>query len=242
LCGRDDVASLLPWCAPSVLMGCSSGKLVAHGRAAEPGGMVLAHLTAGSPAVVANLWDVTDRDIDRFTDALLRTWLLGDRTRAADAAGPPRSPAMSNTDDGTQLWSSLLPAAIVAARRACRLQYLIGCAPVVYGLPVSAIPTPLASDRDGGVDGSGTGGRGAVRGISQALAAAAPARAAGSAGAGDGDEVVHVRSATAAANMRPASDGFSSHGVTVPAGRPGPGPAAAKAATRAAAPRRKAAE
>lgn len=30
---------------------------------------------AGCPALVANLWDVTDRDIDRFSQALIRHWL-----------------------------------------------------------------------------------------------------------------------------------------------------------------------
>ena len=65
-------------CRPSVvLMGCSSGKLqsvnfpkenptghvpIMH---YEPEGIALSYLYAGSPCVVGNLWDVTDRDIDR---------------------------------------------------------------------------------------------------------------------------------------------------------------------------------
>ena len=65
-------------CRPSVvLMGCSSGKLqsvnfpkenptghvpIMH---YEPEGIALSYLNAGSPCVVGNLWDVTDRDIDR---------------------------------------------------------------------------------------------------------------------------------------------------------------------------------
>lgn len=31
---------------------------------------------AGSPCVVANLWDVTDRDVDRLSDAMLDRWGL----------------------------------------------------------------------------------------------------------------------------------------------------------------------
>lgn len=59
-----------------ILMGCSSGKLVSVNRKDsdssenmpifyEPEGIVLSYLCAGAPCVVGNLWDVTDRDIDR---------------------------------------------------------------------------------------------------------------------------------------------------------------------------------
>ena len=62
---------------PVVLMGCSSGRLqsvnvpneyssefefIMH---YEPEGIALSYLYAGAPCVVGNLWDVTDRDIDR---------------------------------------------------------------------------------------------------------------------------------------------------------------------------------
>ena len=65
-----------------------------------------------SPAIIANLWDVTDKDIDRFAEALLKAWL--------------------QANNGT---SSLLHL-ISRSREACRLQFLIGAAPVVYGLPL----------------------------------------------------------------------------------------------------------
>ena len=60
-----------------VLMGCSSGKLKSvnfpkdnpSGRINpiyyEPEGIALSYIFAGAPCVVGNLWDVTDRDIDR---------------------------------------------------------------------------------------------------------------------------------------------------------------------------------
>ena len=32
-------------------------------------------LYLNSPCILANLWDVTDRDIDRFTEELLKSWL-----------------------------------------------------------------------------------------------------------------------------------------------------------------------
>ena len=42
------------------------------------------YLFAPSPCVVANLWDVTDRDIDRFLEYLLKAWLA-----TANKATPP---------------------------------------------------------------------------------------------------------------------------------------------------------
>lgn len=64
-----------------------------------------------SPLVLGNLWDVTDRDIDRFTKALLESWLCsGSGSALLDHMG--------------------------ASRQATHLKHLIGAAPVVYGLPV----------------------------------------------------------------------------------------------------------
>ena len=65
---------------------------------------------------MACLWDVTDKDIDRFTKNILNNWLL----------------SLSDTEDSARLLDY-----IPAARRACKLQYLVGCASVVYGLPIS---------------------------------------------------------------------------------------------------------
>ncbi|RCV23198.1 hypothetical protein SETIT_4G279700v2 [Setaria italica] len=64
-------------CASAVLMGCSSGELHCKGSYA-PHGAPLSYLSGGSPAVVANLWDVSDKDIDRFSKALLHSWLRED--------------------------------------------------------------------------------------------------------------------------------------------------------------------
>lgn len=64
-----------------------------------------------SPFVLGNLWDVTDRDIDRFTKALLEAWF-------AAGSGAP------------------LLAYMGSSRQATHLKHLIGAAPVVYGLPV----------------------------------------------------------------------------------------------------------
>lgn len=98
-------------CASAMLMGCSSGRLLCKGEF-DPRGTVLAYLNAGCPAAVANLWDVTDRDIDRFANNLLAAWLRGP------------SPG------------ELLGDSMAEARGACKLSRLIGAAPVCYGLPI----------------------------------------------------------------------------------------------------------
>ncbi|KAK4106665.1 hypothetical protein N658DRAFT_439347 [Parathielavia hyrcaniae] len=51
--------------ATVLLMGCSSAALADNGEF-EPAGPVWNYMMAGCPAVVGTLWDVTDRDLDRF--------------------------------------------------------------------------------------------------------------------------------------------------------------------------------
>ncbi|TVY71488.1 Separin, partial [Lachnellula suecica] len=55
----------LETCAVTFLMGCSSGALTEAGEF-EPYGPPINYMHAGAPALVATLWDVTDKDIDRF--------------------------------------------------------------------------------------------------------------------------------------------------------------------------------
>ncbi|XP_037370735.1 separin isoform X2 [Talpa occidentalis] len=96
--------------AVALLFGCSSAALAVHGNL-EGAGIVLKYIMAGCPLFLGNLWDVTDRDIDRYTEALLQGWL---------GAGPG-APLLYHVNQ---------------ARQAPRLKYLIGAAPVAYGLPV----------------------------------------------------------------------------------------------------------
>ncbi|XP_037535521.1 separin [Nematolebias whitei] len=99
-----------PMRAASLLFGCSSAALAVRGNQ-EGQGIVLNYLVAGCPFILGSLWDVTDRDIDRFTKALLESWL---------SAGPG-APLLDHMG---------------SSRQATHLKYLIGAAPIVYGLPV----------------------------------------------------------------------------------------------------------
>ncbi len=60
---------------------------------------------------MANLWDVSDRDIDRFATHLIKSFA------ESPAACLPLTAYMSS------------------ARESCKLKWIIGAAPVVIGLP-----------------------------------------------------------------------------------------------------------
>ncbi|KAG2125362.1 peptidase family C50-domain-containing protein [Suillus bovinus] len=59
----------LPRCATTMLWGCSSGLLKEMGDF-DRVGTPFNYMLAGCPLLVANLWDVTDRDIDKFSQAV----------------------------------------------------------------------------------------------------------------------------------------------------------------------------
>ncbi|KAJ3153581.1 hypothetical protein HDU89_000623 [Geranomyces variabilis] len=107
-------------CAVALLMGCSSGRLKPVGEF-DPMGTPISYLLGGSRAVIANLWDVTDGDIDKFSHRVCAEWgLNGSRG--------------SNGEDEPD--SCTIDQAVAKSRDACKLKYLTGAAPVVYGVPV----------------------------------------------------------------------------------------------------------
>ncbi|OAA65723.1 separin [Niveomyces insectorum RCEF 264] len=124
--------------ATALLMGCSSAGLDYNGEF-ELQGPVWNYMLAGCPAVVGTLWDVTDKDIDRFAGRLFEEWGLlprgsfdekeakrrtksagrADRTAAAGAAASPATAAS-------------LVAAVVQAREAPRFRYLTAAAHLYF--------------------------------------------------------------------------------------------------------------
>ncbi|KAG5422064.1 ESP1 [Candida metapsilosis] len=98
---------------PCLLIGCSSGELQDHGHF-EPSGGIFNWINCGSPLVLANLWDVTDKDIDAFTISMFNKWGLLDETNEK-----------LNIAEAVRL-----------SREVCILKYLNGAAPVIYGLPL----------------------------------------------------------------------------------------------------------
>ncbi|CAI5712629.1 unnamed protein product [Hyaloperonospora brassicae] len=116
---RNKVLGLQPNCSAALLFGCSSGRLEREGIFG-PHGAVLAYLRAGSPAVLAMLWDVTDRDIDQLSVKVLQDWLLAN---TADVDGRCRR-------------RLALAKVLHDSRTVCKLKYLNGHAAICYGLPL----------------------------------------------------------------------------------------------------------
>jgi separase len=105
-------------CAVTILMGCSSGLLTQAGEF-EPYGTPINYMQAGSPALVAVLWDVTDKDIDRFAKSTFEHWGLFE------------GKGKGTTDGGKSLVE-----AVAKGRDASHLKYLTAAAVCVYGVPV----------------------------------------------------------------------------------------------------------
>ncbi|KAK9446764.1 peptidase family C50-domain-containing protein [Limtongia smithiae] len=113
-------------CAPTLLFGCSSGALHGGGCGSEfePWGTPLNYLVGGCPMLVANLWDVTDKDIDRFADVMLEEWGFYDGEAGEESEGK----------------RDAIGRAMADAREVCTLKYLNGAAPVLYGVPLTIKP------------------------------------------------------------------------------------------------------
>ncbi|CAR23282.1 separase [Lachancea thermotolerans CBS 6340] len=99
--------------APSFLLGCSSAFMENRGKL-EPTGVSYSYLLGGCPMVVGNLWDVTDKDIDKFSRTMFEELgLIG----------------------GSKIHKTVSEA-LALARGSCQLKYLNGAAPVMYGIPL----------------------------------------------------------------------------------------------------------
>lgn len=116
---KGDRIRNLKKCAPCLLIGCSSGSLQDWGEY-DTTGTLLNYTVAECPAILVNLWDVTDRDIDRFSKGVFQRWGLADET----------------ISHSHSLKSISLCEAVALSRDDCVLKYLVGAAPVVYGLPL----------------------------------------------------------------------------------------------------------
>ncbi len=89
--GQQDTDEQKPGCATTLLFGCSSVHLTENGIY-EPSGMLSSYLTAGAPAVVGMLWDVTDKDCDRFAVKAGELWGLWPEAQEPIV---PKTPAMT---------------------------------------------------------------------------------------------------------------------------------------------------
>ena len=144
---RSRTIKRLDRCAVALLMGCSSGAMTEAGDF-ESYGTPMNYMHAGSPAVLATLWDVTDKDIDRFSQTVLEEWGLFGKPRPALSSSPvKRSTKQKGKSKAVDVHESeelrgeekgqvSLDEAVSRGRDSCILKYLNGAAPIVYGVPV----------------------------------------------------------------------------------------------------------
>jgi separase len=97
--GQQDDHSKRPGCATTFLFGCSSVHLTENGIY-EPSGMLASYLTAGAPAVVGMLWDVTDKDCDRFAIKAGELWGLWPEPQEDAAPPAPKTPGRKTKGKG----------------------------------------------------------------------------------------------------------------------------------------------
>ncbi|KAJ2157455.1 separin protein [Coemansia sp. RSA 552] len=119
-------------CAVALLFGCSSGQLKLAGEY-DALGTATDYLVGGCPALVGNLWDVGDKDIDRFAASMLCLWGLDRYSPEKIAVKLDNNRQVPKPPDSGPV---SLAEAVCWARKACRMACLTGAAPVVYGLPI----------------------------------------------------------------------------------------------------------
>ena len=101
--------------SPALLLGCSSVRI--HNTKSFYGyGSIMSFFLGGCPMVLGNLWDVTDKDIDLFTISLFEKLNIVNKKEGAK--------------------NERVDVACRESRNVCKLKYLNGAAPVVYGLPL----------------------------------------------------------------------------------------------------------
>eukprot|EP00127_Corallochytrium_limacisporum_P007135 Clim_evm8s243 gene=Clim_evmTU8s243 len=123
-------------CPPVVLlMGCSSVHLDAQ-MFIEPTAPVTDYIMGGAQAIVGNLWDVTDRDLDRFCLNLLHEW------GSTVPAHPTECGTSSDNGGILEDVPMSLARACMTARQACKMLHLVGAAPVLYGVPMTLASRP----------------------------------------------------------------------------------------------------
>ena len=137
-----------PSCPNALLWGCSSGKLRVRG-VHDPQGPALAYLMGGAAWSVGNLWDVTDKDIDRLSMKCMRALFkkLHSKSQTKEEQRSKRNDqsygnneditgVVNENDKENENGNGVQPAlALAISRSVCKMKMAVGAAPVMYGLP-----------------------------------------------------------------------------------------------------------
>lgn len=139
---RGNKIRSLKKCAVTMLWGCSSAILKDQGDF-DRTGTPYNYMLAGCPAMVGQLIDATDKELDCVSEAVLLKLGLkntpSEDLLAAEKCSPNKliiaSRAAEEQKRGRRKKMSLARA-VAESRDSCRLPYLTGAAPVVWGVPV----------------------------------------------------------------------------------------------------------
>ncbi|KAI8341774.1 peptidase family C50-domain-containing protein [Chlamydoabsidia padenii] len=121
---RGQTIRQLPKCSVVLLLGCNNCTRQSRDEC-DQHGYYLDYLLAGSPAVVTNLWDMTDKNIHQVGRKIMQQWGLFD---GLDETGFVQQKRTKKT-------KSLIEA-LSSSRDECQFPYLVGASSVVYGVPV----------------------------------------------------------------------------------------------------------
>lgn len=127
-------------CPAAMLWGCSSGRLKAAG-VHDALGTAVYYLLAGAPFVVANLWDVTDKDIDKLCMTHMQLCFDGSGSGAYEGGDGINDSGGQETNDQSSEGMCNVSTALAMSRNVCRMQFAVGAAPVVYGIPAYVTQT-----------------------------------------------------------------------------------------------------
>ena len=105
-----------------MLWGCSSGALASNG-VHDPVGTSISYLLGGAPFVIGNLWDVTDKDIDKLSVRCMSNIFDGE---SGD----------DEKDEKGECDVLSISRSLSLSRGVCKLKAAVGFAAVMYGLPV----------------------------------------------------------------------------------------------------------
>ncbi|CBQ73661.1 related to Separin [Sporisorium reilianum SRZ2] len=135
---RQSKVRELQRCAVAMLWGCSSAMLHDNGEF-DGTGTPLNYMCAGAPAMVGNLWDMTDRELDSVCEGVFGRLGLMEAQERAEVKAAARNIKLDrngNLEASRASTEMSLARAVAESRNDCRLPYLTGAATVVYGVPV----------------------------------------------------------------------------------------------------------
>ena len=126
---KENNSSLFP---ATFLWGCSSVRIHDRGYH-ESNGALLTLVEKGSPFVVGNLWDVTDRDLDRLSMDCMENYFQFSSPSMTNNTQPTKAKHSSSNSQSATMSTKKnnLSQVLTNSRQVCKLPYAVGASPVL---------------------------------------------------------------------------------------------------------------